>query len=151
MKNGEVIVDRWTGDLEEIKAFYAECRYGAIDSVRQEDLILTAKMRGQGIVGVVRIAEEGGVKVLRGMQVLPELRGRGIVGPALRLECGCRIARECYLTTYPNLIAFYSQILFRVIPTKAAPKFMQERIRGHREKHRGEKRYVMMRRNPNYI
>ncbi|HEY9584934.1 MAG TPA: GNAT family N-acetyltransferase [Candidatus Paceibacterota bacterium] len=151
MKNGGVIVSHWTGDLAEIVTFYKKCGYGAIDSVNPNDLILVAKMRGHGIVGVVRITEEGGVKVFRGMQVLPRFRGQGIIGPALRLECGCRIARECYLITYPSLTSFYEKILFRVIPDSEAPKFMRERVRGYRQKHRGKKCFIIMRREANYI
>src|SRR3989344_4000655 len=124
----KITITRWTGNLAKIKAFYEKCGYGAIDSVSQTDLILVAEI-DKALVCIVRLCDDKqDVKVLRGMQVLPKWRGRKVVGPALRDECGLRLARECYLTAYPNLIGFYGKILFRKVPEKSAPKFMQERI-----------------------
>src|SRR3989344_875940 len=132
MKNGTVTVRQWTGDLRKFIEFYKRCGYGSVDSVNQANLILIAEHQKQ-LVGAVRICDEQGAKVLRGMQVLPLWRGKRVVGPALLIECGCRIASECYLITYPNLAEFYSRILFRVIPDKQAPKFLRERVQGYRQ------------------
>lgn len=136
--------------MAKIKAFYKKCGYGATDSVNSNDLILVAEINNV-IVGIVRICKENGVKVLRGMQVAPEFRGHKTVGPALRDECGLRLGAECYCIAYAHLVSFYERIMFRGIPECKAPDFLQKRILRYREKHHGQKEYVLMRRPPNFI
>ncbi len=62
-------------DISRAQNFYAERRYGG--GIRPEDAVVLAERDGE-LVGIVRLAAEEGVVVLRGMQVHPRLQRQGI-------------------------------------------------------------------------
>jgi hypothetical protein len=62
------------GTLAEVESFYSRCGYQG--GVSPKDTVITAT-EGDLIIGVVRLCEEEGVTVLRGMQVTPYRRRMG--------------------------------------------------------------------------
>lgn len=102
----------------------------------------------QGVmVGVVRLAREFGITVLRGMRVAPSHQRRGIGTRLIRLLEEDLNGTECYCIPYAHLIEFYGQIGFRVLDTSDAPPHLSERIAGYRARGTG-KEYAIMYRPP---
>ena len=61
-------------DIPRALNFYAEQRYAG--EIRSEDTVLLAELDSE-LVGIVRLALEEGVVVLRGMQVHPRYQRQG--------------------------------------------------------------------------
>ena len=61
--------------LNQLSDFYLECGYGS--TFDGSDAVFYA-IEAANIIGVVRIAQEHGALVLRGMQVLPKLRDNNV-------------------------------------------------------------------------
>jgi N-acetylglutamate synthase-like GNAT family acetyltransferase len=107
-----------------VTGFYHDNGYGA--TVSPSDCVLMAEVENK-IVGVVRICEESDTVVLRGMQVAPGFRTRGI-GTALLGEVSELIGdRECYCLPYTHLQEFYSRIGFHTVGPERTPGFLKNR------------------------
>lgn len=88
---------------------------------------------GPSIVGIVRLAEEHGLLVLRGMHVATASRGRGL-GRALLRCCVQQIAdRACYCLPYIHLLRFYGQHGFVPEPEGAGPPHLLRRLEEYRQ------------------
>jgi N-acetylglutamate synthase-like GNAT family acetyltransferase len=131
-------------DLLRIHAFYAERGYGG--GVRPSDTLLVAEEDAQ-LIGVVRLAPEGDVVVLRGMQVHPDHQRRGIRSRLLARVAGEVQGQPCYCIPYAHLVAFYSAIGFEVIAPSDAPDFLRERLERYRARADGRE-YLLMHRRP---
>ena len=111
-------------ELAEVEAFYSTVGYtgGALPA----DLIFVAR-DGSRIIGVVRLCEESGCCVLRGMYVASE-RQRSGIGTALLSELNAKVgARECWCIPFTHLREFYGVIGFGEVAPSSAPQFLRER------------------------
>lgn len=116
----------------EAQLFYSSVGY--FDTIVPDCIVISAREFGQ-IVGIVRLAWEDNVLVLRGMMVARSHRRRGIGTQMLR-ELGKHIAarRECFCLPYSWLQDFYGQLGFVAIDDSAAPLHLQERLAANRKK-----------------
>jgi predicted N-acetyltransferase YhbS len=119
----------WKQELAEVRAFYTECGYGG--GVSSEDTIV-ATTKGNRIIGIVRLCPEGGVLVLRGMQVRLEHQRRGI-GSLMLLELDKLIGKGgCWGIAPTHLGGFYGQIGFNFVDEENAPEHLRVRLHGYR-------------------
>lgn len=113
--------------------------------IASDDQFFVAELAGE-IVGVVRLAREEGLLVLRGMRIRSDVRRRGVGSSLLRCLVGAIPAGEfCYCIPYCWLTAFYGQAGFRELSSSEAPRFLAARC----AQYAGEGIDVMiMRRDP---
>ena len=131
-----------TEDIPRVVNFYAERRYGG--EIRPEDAMLLAECDGE-LVGIVRLAAEEGLVVLRGMQVDPRFQRQGIGKRLLATVAQELDGRGCFCIPYAHLVGFYGRIRFRVIEPANAPTFLRLRLESYQNRGDG-KEYVIMRR-----
>ena len=112
--------------LHWLATFYIECGYGG-EFDGSDDVYYVSD--NEQIVAVVRIAKEHGVYILRGMQVLPNMRGNQIgrrllsfLAPYLNLY-----PSECFCLPHAHLESFYGDIDFKPLSNGLAPDFIQVR------------------------
>jgi len=111
--------------LAEVGEFYRTMRYGG--GVSEADLTLAAKVDGR-LAGAVRLCHEGGVIVLRGMQVDPAFQRKGI-GHFLLTQCIPYLDRgRAYCLPCAQLVEFYLQGGFVLTPPDALPPFLAARL-----------------------
>lgn len=114
--------------LTEVANFYETVGYGG--GVSQADTTLAVRLSGR-LLGAVRLCTEGGVIVLRGMQVATDFRGKG-VGRALLNHCVPYLNKNtAYCVPYEHLITFYGRVGFVVTPPELLPGFLAERLAGY--------------------
>ena len=112
-------------DLGSVLSFYEQCGYAG--GATRADAPVIAELDG-AVVGAVRVAVEGGVAVLRGMQVAPAHQRRGI-GTRLLTELDQVIGdRPCFCLAYAAIERMYTRIGFKRIPDDRAPVFLRERL-----------------------
>lgn len=127
-------------DIPRALEFYAERRYGG--GIGPEDAVLMAERDGE-LIGIVRLAAENGVVVLRGMQVHPRFQRQGIGKRILAAVAQELDGRDCFCIPYADLVGFYGGIGFHVIEPAKAPTFL--RLRLERYQNRGDgKEYLIM-------
>lgn len=131
-----------TEDISRALNFYAERRYHG--GVRPEDSVLLAE-RDCELIGIVRLAAEEGVVVLRGMQVHPSFQRQGIGEKLLAAVVQALDDRDCFCIPYAHLVNFYSRVGFRVIEPAKAPTFLRLRLENYQSRGDG-KEYLIMRR-----
>ena len=103
---------------------YRECGYRG--GITAADTAIAA-MVGNTIVGAVRLCPEGGVTVLRGMQVLPAYQRQGI-GSMLLQACVPHLSSGItYCLPYSHLALFYGTVGFITVDHSALPQFLEER------------------------
>jgi GNAT superfamily N-acetyltransferase/SAM-dependent methyltransferase len=102
-------------------------RWGHDGVVASDDELLRAHRDGD-LIGLVRLAPEHGVLVLRGMHVAPHARRAG-VGHAL-LEAAVRVIgdRACFCMPYTHLARFYAGAGFQALASDGAPDFLRKRL-----------------------
>jgi GNAT superfamily N-acetyltransferase len=114
--------------LARIGEFYERVGYGA--GVSADDLTLAARVDGR-LAGAVRLSEEAGVIVLRGMQVDPAYQRQGI-GRALLAYCLPWLDRhEAYCLPYEHLLGFYGMAGFKPAASDTLPAFLASRLGGY--------------------
>lgn len=118
------------GEIEPVREFYRLAGYKG--GVKLDDALIGASVEGD-LVGVVRIATEHGIQVLRGMRVKPEFQRQGIGARMLREVRPLLRGRECFAIAYAHLENFYGRIGFRKIDEQVAPVFLRERIEAYRQ------------------
>jgi predicted N-acetyltransferase YhbS len=117
-------------------------RYDAVDTLYDrvgyggkpaaDDLVIGAHVDGT-LVGVLRLTEEHGLTVLRGMQVDAPFQRQG-VGSELLAAAGQALgSRECWCVPHLHLRAFYTKIGFEERPAADAPDFLADRWRRYTE------------------
>ena len=112
-------------ELPGIAQFYRETDYGG--GLRLSDTLVVAEDEGV-LVGAVRLCDEFGELVLRGMRVRRDLQRRGI-GSLLLLELEPFLReRVCYCVPHRYLFSFYGQIGFSEVASEEAPSFLRERV-----------------------
>jgi GNAT superfamily N-acetyltransferase len=115
-------------DISRVLQFYAERRYGG--GIRPEDAVLLAERDGE-LIGVVRLAAEEGVVVLRGMQVHPSFQRQGIGKRLLATVVQELDGRVCFCIPYAHLVGFYGGIGFHAIEPAKASIFLQLRLESY--------------------
>jgi N-acetylglutamate synthase-like GNAT family acetyltransferase len=129
-------------DISRALNFYAERRYGG--GIWPEDAVLLAEHDGK-LVGIVRLASEEGVVVLRGMQVHPMFQRHGIGKRLLATVAQELDGRDCFCIPYAHLVGFYGELGFQVIEPAEAPAFLRLRLEKYQNRGDG-KEYLIMRR-----
>jgi N-acetylglutamate synthase-like GNAT family acetyltransferase len=112
-------------EYAEVLMHYEICNYNGV--VQDDDQVIVAV--DQQIVGAVRICEEHGVKVLRGMQVKPSWQNQCIGYSILKYLANHIDMKGCYCLPYEHLRKFYSLIGFEEILPQEAPSFLAERLK----------------------
>jgi GNAT superfamily N-acetyltransferase len=130
------------GDISRALNFYAERRYGG--GIRPEDGVLLAERDGE-LVGIVRLAAEDGVVVLRGMQVHPRFQRQGVGKRLLATVAQELDGRGCFCIPYAHLVDFYGEIGFRVIEPAKAPTFLRLRLERYQNRGDGNEYLIMLR------
>jgi GNAT superfamily N-acetyltransferase len=116
------------GALGGVNEFYKTVGYGG--GVSDADVTLAANVNGR-LVGAVRLCEEAGVIVLRGMQVDPEFQRKGI-GRTLLTHCIPYLNHgTAYCLPYEHLVEFYGQGGFALAPLEMLPEFLARRLAGY--------------------
>ena len=129
-------------DVSRALNFYAERRYGG--GIRPADLVLIAEHDGE-LVGIVRLAAEEGVVVLRGMQVDPTFQRQGIGKKLLASVAQELDERDCFCIPYAHLVGFYGRIGFRMIEPAKAPTFLRLRLEKYQNRGDGKEYLIMCR------
>jgi GNAT superfamily N-acetyltransferase len=114
-------------ELDRVERFYRGTRYDG--GVLASDRIVLLEL-GNRIAGAYRLAAEGGVLVLRGMRVSPELRGHGL--GRLLLTVLVTLREPCHCVPHAHLQPFYGRVGFSPLPRGQGPAFLQDRIRAYR-------------------
>src|SRR5437870_1821923 len=91
-------------DISRALNFYAERRYRG--GFRPEDAVLLAE-RGGELVGIVRLAAEVGVVVLRGIQVHLRFQRQGVGKRLLATVAQELDGRACFCIPYAHLVGLY--------------------------------------------
>ncbi|MGO4476879.1 GNAT family N-acetyltransferase [Massilia sp. 2TAF26] len=113
------------GKLARIAGFYEAAGYGG--GVSAADLTFAADLDGR-LAGAVRLCEEHGDIVLRGMQVAQSFQRQGI-GRALLARCIPWLDRgTAWCLPYEHLTGFYGEAGFEPAPEDALPPFLSERL-----------------------
>jgi len=119
--------------LNWLSGFYLECGYGGeFDS--SDDVYYVSK--NGTIVGVVRIAYEYGFYILRGMQVLPLMRGNQIGRELLEYleDHLSKYSNSCFCLPHEHLNTFYGAIGFKPLSDCFAPEFIRVRKEQYSER-----------------
>jgi|GEM_PF-859093 len=74
----------------------------------------------QQIVAAVRLCQQAGELILRGVWVDKQLRGKGLGAELLSQLAATGTLTECYCFPYVGLEGFYQQAGFEVVPTAPA-------------------------------
>jgi GNAT superfamily N-acetyltransferase len=111
-----------------IRETYEAWGYGG--GVQPEDVVYLAEAGGE-LAGVVRRTHEHGVTMLRGMQVAPEWRGRGVGRRLLNALVADLGGEECFCVPYTHLTGFYGAAGFVEIAEEYAPPFLRPRLAGY--------------------
>jgi len=108
-----------------VLAVYAALGYRR--SINPADTVWLAET-AEETVGIVRVAEEQGTLVLRGMRIAEHVRRQRLGTRILEAIAEWLQDRQCYCVPYPHLVGFYGQIRFTIIEPSAAPLFLAERL-----------------------
>jgi len=132
--------------LAQVRAFYEQVGYGG--GVSAADTVLAA-LAGERVLGAVRLCEEHGVIVLRGMVVAPDCLRQGI-GRALLARCVPWLDRgEAFCLPYDHLTGFYNEAGFEPVTRDAVPPFLRARLAGYLAN--GQRVLAMRRPAPGYM
>ena len=116
-------------ELNRVREFYRLAGYTG--GVQVGDVVVGA-WRKNDLVGVVRIATEEGVRVLRGMRILPGFQRQGIGTEILGEIRLLLTGTECFAIAYAHLKDFYGKIGFCLCSEREAPAFLGRRINKYR-------------------
>jgi GNAT superfamily N-acetyltransferase len=113
-----------SADFPQIVRAYAAWSYGG--AVEPEDTVWLAIVDDE-LSGLVRVAQEHGTFVLRGMRIAESQRGRGVGSRMLREIAEWLENRTCYCIPHRHLVKFYGQVGFSEIAPARAPSFLADR------------------------
>lgn len=106
--------------------------FGISRSIQPADRLFVAR-DGAEVVGAVRLADEDGVLVLRGMRIRADFQRRGLGSRLLDRLSDAIGEVDCWCIPYSWLTAFYGRIGFALAPGDKAPTFLAERQRAYAE------------------
>lgn len=116
--------EAYPGEFERIAAFYRDNGYGP--AISPADVIVVAENEG-ALCGAVRMCDEHGVLVLRGLRVCDGMRRQGVGTRLLQAVETVIGARECFCIAHRYLHSFYGRGGFVEIEPTEAPAFLRER------------------------
>jgi len=122
----------YPGEFGRIAAFYRHLDYAP--TLAPDDIIVLAEHGGE-LCGAVRICEEHGALLLRGMRVREGVRGQGIGTRLLEAVEPFLGGRECFCIPLRYLGSFYGRIGFSKIAPATAPPFLRERCEKYRREY----------------
>lgn len=117
--------------LQRVRDFYRLTGYNG--GLGPSDVVVGAA-RGDELIGAVRLANEQGTQVLRGMRIKPQLQRQGIGKQILEEVRLLLQGKECFAIAFAHLEDFYGRIGFRKIDEQQAPAFLRERIATYRQR-----------------
>ena len=119
-------------EMKKLADFYAVCGYGG--TFNDDDTVFYM-LQNNGLCAVVRIAVEETYLVLRGMQVLPDLRGQQIGQKLLKYMMSELSQNQlpCYFLPHSHLIRFYGEAGFVIADPKNTPNFLINRKQKYHE------------------
>ncbi len=116
-------------EIYKVNDFYKLTEYKRI--IDQEERVFVVESEGS-IVGAVCIEKRENINVLRGMYILPELKGKKIGSTLLTFIEPFISESYTYCIPYRNLIRFYEQIGFVVIAEiEKIPVFLHSRCNNY--------------------
>jgi N-acetylglutamate synthase-like GNAT family acetyltransferase len=118
-------------DRPRVTAFYSLAGYSP--PLESSDRILIAETDDR-IVGALRLCNEEGVVLLRGMRVLESMRRQHVGGSLLAAFDEILADGTCYCIPHEYLEAFYGKIGFRSVSLPDAPRILQERWQEYRRR-----------------
>ena len=125
---------RWATPEDVPAALRSYTRNGYSGGIAAGDRVLVAERDGD-VVGVVRLVEEDGHLLLRGMFLDDAERGRGLGGRMLGRLPEAIGERACWLVCGRHLARFYGRIGFRPAPEGEAPPHLRERAARYARDH----------------
>ncbi len=131
-KTAVIIRAASTEELGLVQAFYHANGYQP--SLGPSDRILVALDCGE-LCGALRLCEEGGVLLLRGMRVSQPFQRQGIGSRLLRAAEELIGDRACFCIAHRHLESFYSRAGFHRAGGQQAPPFLRERCAGYMREH----------------
>jgi len=117
-------------DRAAVAALYRDAGYTG--GIAEGDEVLVTEEVGR-IVAAVRLCEEHGVVVLRGMFVAADRQRGGVGARLLDAVVEALGERACLCVPFSHLQSFYERIGFRTIEETEAPAFLRERVSRYRE------------------
>jgi GNAT superfamily N-acetyltransferase len=121
-----------------VRRHYEACGYGG--GLGDNDAVVIAI--DEQIIGAVRICNEYGLKILRGMYIKPSSQKKGTGSAMLKFLADNLDMYGCYCLPYKHLEAFYSIIGFQKILPEDAPEFLSKRLEEYLSK--GSKEIIIM-------
>ncbi len=119
-------------DCDWLADFYDKTSYGG--EWTETDILYYASDENE-VVGVVRIAQECGIQVLRGMQILNRRQGNGIGNKLMEFLIKNISTNPIYCIPHSHLETFYSRFGFKKIENiDEIPKFLVSRFAEYRSK-----------------
>jgi N-acetylglutamate synthase-like GNAT family acetyltransferase len=137
------ILRETAADFTDVQAFYASVGY--FQAITADCVVISAKAEDK-IVGAVRLSQESGVLVLRGMQIAQSYQRQGIGTRMLWVLSKFIGSQECFCLPHAWLEGFYGIIGFAKIEDAEAPPHLLERLAESRKKH---SQLILMRRAVN--
>lgn len=104
--------------------FYESVGYSG--KVKDSDIVISARENNE-IAGLVRLCEEEGVLVLRGLYVAEKMRGIGIGKRLLQAGVESIGKKDCWGIPFRSLMSFYSSAGFSEHSDADAPSFLVQR------------------------
>jgi N-acetylglutamate synthase-like GNAT family acetyltransferase len=130
-------------EFERVVAFYRYNDY--LPEIRRDDVIVVAEHAGV-LCAAVRLCDEHGVLLLRGMRVAQAVQRRGIGTELLEAAAALIGGRECYCISHRYLCRFYGHVAFEEMEPHRAPSFLKQRLAEYRREH--DLDVIIMRRPP---
>ena len=132
VNEAKIVLRDHTISLDAIKGFYDSCGYPG--SIGDSDQMIVATLLSQ-LIGAVRLVEENGVHLLRGMYIADRCQRMGI-GARMLKHFEELIERQqimnIYLTCGAHLDDFYGQIGFKILTNPHdIPSFLAARSAGY--------------------
>jgi phosphoglycolate phosphatase len=118
-----------SADFEEARRFYESVEY--VQKLDPENFYYSA-FHNNDMIGIVRLAFENEVWVLRGMQVRAAYQFLGIGTRLIKALEADIPTKDCFCLPYKWLEKFYGQIGFRTTPYEDAPEFLLKRLREYK-------------------
>ncbi|HDY65206.1 MAG TPA: N-acetyltransferase [Phycisphaerae bacterium] len=116
-------------DLPDVLAVYEECGYkGGVEST---DTVFVAIMDGQ-CVGAVRLCQQHGLFVMRGMMIRKAFQRRGVGRALLATAIEWLGNSGCYCLPYQHLRSFYEKAGFKEVVLHDLPHFLIKRLNEYR-------------------
>lgn len=129
-------------DVPRAAALYARVAYGG--GIGPADHLLLAEDDSR-LVGLLRLAPEEGVTVLRGMQVVLPYQRQGIGTRLLDAADAAIGPGVCYCIPYRHLTSFYGRIGFEEVEPARAPGFLAARLARYHAECGGPSFCIMLR------